>query len=134
MTRPALLRGSPVLRTPLKPYRSIGVEVPIAAAALGATIVEKHVTLARFDGGPNAAFSLEPAELAALVHGMRAAWRSLYVARNVASGEILTDDNVRSIWPGFGLHLKYLLKIVGNARGTRWRAAHRYFRRGGDQQ
>jgi pseudaminic acid synthase len=113
---------------------TLGTEVAIAAVALGAAIVEKHVTLARVDGGPDAAFSLEPAELAALVQGVRTAWsalgrteygrapsesdnaalrRSLYAVKDIAAGEALTEENVRSIRPGLGLPPKYLPQVLG---------------------
>jgi len=119
--------------------------VSIAAVAQGACLIEKHVTLARADGGPDSAFSLEPDELKALVEGCGAAWealgtrhygpassergsvqfrRSLYAVRDIAAGETLTEANIRSIRPGFGLPPKALPEIVGCkaavaiARGT----------------
>lgn len=124
---------------------TMGIAVSIAAVALGACVIEKHVTLKRADGGPDAAFSLEPAELKALVDGCRTAWqalgdvkceqaasekpnltfrRSLYVVRDTAAGEAFTPDNLRSIRPGFGLAPKHLPAILGKraartlARGT----------------
>jgi N-acetylneuraminate synthase len=124
---------------------SVGVAVSIAAVAQGACVIEKHVTLARADGGPDAAFSLEPVELKALVEGCRTAWealgsphynptsseranlqfrRSLYAVRDIAAGESFNNDNVRSIRPGFGLPPKYHAQIIGArarraiARGT----------------
>ncbi len=121
-----------------------GVAVAAAAVALGACIVEKHVTLARADGGPDAAFSLEPEELAHLVRDCRTAWealgsadyrratdevanrqlrRSLYVVRDVAAGAVLGADDVRSIRPGYGLAPKHLAEVVG-------RRAARALRRG----
>ncbi len=111
-----------------------GTPVAVAAVALGAAIVEKHLTLDRADGGPDAAFSLEPAELAELVLGCRAAWeargtvnydvtpseagnrtlrRSLYVVADVAAGEPFTAANVRSIRPGFGLPPAALPRVIG---------------------
>jgi N-acetylneuraminate synthase len=111
-----------------------GTTVPIAAIALGATVVEKHFTLCRADGGPDADFSLEPDELRQLVDGVRAAWqclgdgdekikpseaqslqyrRSLYVVADVGAGEIFTAQNVRSIRPGFGLPPKEIAKVIG---------------------
>ncbi|HVV79535.1 MAG TPA: pseudaminic acid synthase [Pseudolabrys sp.] len=120
-------------------------DVAVAATALGAAVVEKHVTLARADGGPDAAFSLEPHELAALVQGVRTAHaalgradygraaseqpnmvlrRSLYAVRDIAAGEVLTAESVRSIRPGYGLAPKHLSKVLGRrarraiARGT----------------
>lgn len=113
---------------------TMGVAVPIAAVALGAVVIEKHVTLARKDGGPDSAFSLEPDELKQLVQGVRAAWaargrvdysrkpseagnaifrRSLYIVADVAKGERLTSRHVRSIRPGHGLPPKYLDQILG---------------------
>jgi N-acetylneuraminate synthase len=113
---------------------SLGVEVAIASVALGAAIVEKHVTLARADGGPDAGFSLEPDELAALVKGVRTAYvalgtaeygrarseegnvqfrRSLYVVKDIAAGEIFSESNLRSIRPGFGLPPKHLTEVLG---------------------
>ena len=113
---------------------TLGIEVAIAAVALGAAIIEKHVTLARTDGGPDAAFSLEPNELKAIVKGIQIAHaargcadsgivasekanmqfrRSLYAVKDIAAGETLTDENVRSIRPGFGLAPKYLPEILG---------------------
>jgi len=124
---------------------TLGTEVAVAAAALGAAVIEKHFTLARADGGPDAAFSLEPDELAALVKGVRTAHealghadygrtaseqpnvmfrRSLYAVEDIKAGELLTEKNVRSIRPGYGLSPKYLPEILGRraqtaiARGT----------------
>ena len=111
-----------------------GTAAAVAAVALGASIIEKHFTLARADGGPDAEFSLEPDELRRLVDDCRAAWealgdpvlrrgevetgnrqfrRSLYVVRDVAAGAALTPDDVRSIRPGFGLEPKRLPDILG---------------------
>jgi N-acetylneuraminate synthase len=113
---------------------TLGTAAAVAAVALGACLIEKHVTLARADGGPDAAFSLEPEELARLVQDCRAAWealgaadyrrgaeeavnrqfrRSLYVVRPVAQGSPLTPDDVRSIRPGFGLEPRRLDEVLG---------------------
>ena len=118
---------------------TLGIAVPVGAVALGATIIEKHVTLRRSDGGPDAAFSLEPEELADLVAACRTAFdavgkitydltpseipnlvfrRSLYVVKNIAAGEDFTTENVRSIRPAHGLAPKHLPNILGR------RAAH----------
>ena len=111
-----------------------GTAAAVAAVALGAAIIEKHFTLARADGGPDAAFSLEPAEFAALTRDCKAAWsalgsatydelgseraaaghrRSLYVAAAVKAGEALTAANIRSVRPGYGLAPKHLPDILG---------------------
>jgi pseudaminic acid synthase len=124
---------------------TLGTAVSVASVALGGSVVEKHVTLRRSDGGPDAAFSLEPNELEVLVRECRSAWqalgqvnyqrvgseqsntvfrRSLYVVHDIAEGEPLTADNVRSIRPGYGLAPKHLDKILGRravreiSRGT----------------
>ena len=111
-----------------------GTEVAIAAVALGAAIIEKHVTLRRADGGPDAAFSLEPDELEALCRGCRTAFsalgqvdydrkpseaqsmvfrRSLYVVEDMQAGQEFTEATVRRIRPGFGLAPKHLAEILG---------------------
>jgi N-acetylneuraminate synthase len=111
----------------------------MAAIALGAAVIEKHVTLARADGGPDAAFSLEPDELKALVDGCRQAHaalggvrgdpspseagnlvlrRSLYAVADIGAGETFTGDNVRSIRPGHGLAPKLLPDLLGRRAAT----------------
>jgi N-acetylneuraminate synthase len=113
---------------------TLGIEVAIAAVALGACLVEKHFTLRRADGGPDSAFSLEPEELAALVRGARTAFtalgtgtvaraeieegskvfrRSLYAVADIGVGEMLTAKNIRIIRPGFGLAPKHLPDVIG---------------------
>ncbi len=106
----------------------------IASVALGASIIEKHFTLDRSAGGPDDSFSLEPAELAALCQGAKTAWsalglvdygrksseqgnvkfrRSLYFVKNMNAGDVITEDCVRSVRPGFGLPPKLIKKIIG---------------------
>lgn len=111
-----------------------GIGAAVAAVAFGAAIIEKHVTLSRADGGVDAAFSLEPAELALLRIESDRAWRalggivegptsaeaasrifrrSLYVVEDLAAGTVLTRDNVRSIRPGHGLAPKHRAAVLG---------------------
>ena len=111
-----------------------GSAVAVAAVALGAAAIEKHFTLSRADGGPDAAFSLEPDEFASLCRGSRQAWealgrvsfdlvgqersnvmfrRSVFAVRDIAEGEALTRQNVRVIRPGHGLAPKHLKTVLG---------------------
>ena len=113
---------------------TLGIAVPVAAVALGACIIEKHLTLRRSDGGPDAAFSLEPAEFRAMVDAVRVAEkavgkvnyemsekeqasrvfrRSLFVVKDMKAGEEFTRENVRSIRPGYGLPVKELDRVLG---------------------
>lgn len=113
---------------------TLSTAVATAAVALGASIIEKHITLCRNDGGPDAAFSLEPEELRRLVEDCRTAYaalgqvgyeqppcekaslvfrRSLYVVEDIRAGEPFTTRNVRSIRPGYGAPPKYLPSILG---------------------
>jgi len=132
---------------------TLGVEVAVASVALGACLIEKHFTLRRADGGPDAAFSLEPDEMTRLVRETKSAFsalgtgaeeraevekqsmafrRSIYVVRDVAAGEVFSSENLRVIRPGYGLAPKHLPDIFGKrasralARGTRltWDAIH----------
>lgn len=124
---------------------TLGIGVSLAAIALGATVIEKHVTLDRSDGSVDAAFSLEPDELATLVEEANRAWRSLgtahigpteaeksavtrrrslYVGENIRAGEQLTEKNVVRIRPGLGLAPRHYDEVLGRtaavdiARGT----------------
>lgn len=118
---------------------TIGTAVSVAATALGATMIERHVTLRRAYGGPDGAFSLEPDELARLVAEVKAAnsaiggseWRtidaedtsrrlkrSLYVTADCETGEILTPANLRSIRPGGGLPPKHYHEVLGRRLQT----------------
>lgn len=111
-----------------------GVAVPVAAVALGACIIEKHLCLSRADGGPDAAFSLEPQEFRAMVEAVRTAEkalgsvqfacgpreansrkfrRSLFVVEDVKKGELFTAHNVRSIRPADGLHPRHFNEVLG---------------------
>jgi len=115
---------------------SLGIAVPVAAVALGACIIEKHLTLSRSIVGPDSAFSLEPGEFKAMIEAVRAAEtalgevsyeiteheatsrafrRSLYVVSQVRAGEAFTSDNLRSIRPGNGLPPKHLDEVLGRS-------------------
>lgn len=113
---------------------TMGADVAVAAVALGATLVEKHFILRRSIGGPDAAFSMEKDEFAAMVRSIRNVekalgsvvypsdaaaikgrefCRSLYIARDMKAGDVFTQENVRSVRPGFGMHPKYLREVIG---------------------
>jgi len=116
-----------------------GIGAAVAAVALGAVLIEKHVTLRRADGGVDAAFSLEPEEVRALVVETERAWqavgsvhygptraereslrfrRSIYVSADVRAGEELGAHNLRVVRPGFGLPPKHFASILGRRAGT----------------
>jgi N-acetylneuraminate synthase len=113
---------------------TLGIAVPVAAVALGACIIEKHITLSRATPGPDSVFSLEPQEFQEMVAAVRSAWsalgrvhyepsaneaasrvfrRSLYAVRDIGAGDALTEENVRSIRPGYGLAPKHLDEVLG---------------------
>lgn len=113
---------------------TLTISVAVASAALGASIIEKHFTLKRSDGGPDAGFSLEPEEFKELVKSVREAEKavgktqyrsggkekeniifrkSLFIVRDIKRGEEFTRENVRCIRPGYGLAPKFLPKIIG---------------------
>jgi N-acetylneuraminate synthase len=113
---------------------TMGVGVSVASIALGATVIEKHFTLNRADGGVDSAFSMEPTEMGQLVLEAARAWqalgkvsygatqaeeksmifrRSLYVVKDLKVGDVLTKENVRAIRPGLGLPTKYLEVLIG---------------------
>ena len=142
-TLPAMIQR---YRTPVGlSDHTMGIAAPIAAVALGAAMIEKHLTLDRADGAVDAAFSLEPAEFRAMAVACGDAWsalgrvregptaaeaaervnrRSLYAVTDIAAGERLTPANVRSIRPGLGLHPRELQAVLGRracsaiAKGT----------------
>lgn len=112
---------------------TMGIGVSVASVALGATVIEKHFTLNRADGGVDSSFSLEPTEMTQLVLETERAWqslgrisygpteaekqsiqyrRSLYVVQDLQAGDVLTKDNVRAIRPGLGLPTKYLDQVL----------------------
>ena len=124
---------------------TMGVGVSVASVALGATVIEKHFTLSRSDGGVDSSFSLEPQEMASLVTETERAWRALgttsygpteaelkslkyrrglRVTQDIKAGDLLTSDNIRAIRPGGDLSSKYLHAVIGRraksalARGT----------------
>lgn len=113
---------------------TMGVGVSVASVALGATVVEKHFTLSRADGGVDSTFSMEPDEMSQLVVESERAWqslgkvsygateaekksiqfrRSLYIVKDIKAGETLTKENVRAIRPGLGMSPKYLEQVIG---------------------
>jgi pseudaminic acid synthase len=118
---------------------TLGIGVSIAAVALGATVFEKHFTLDRADGGVDSAFSMEPAEMSSLVTETQRAWmalgdvrygptpgdekslvfrRSIYVVKDMAEGDVFSEENVRVIRPGLGLPPRMFDQILGRRAGT----------------
>jgi N-acetylneuraminate synthase len=113
---------------------TMGVGVSVASVALGASVIEKHFTLSRADGGVDSAFSMEPDEMFSLVIESERVWkamgvvsygpteaeqkslqyrRTLYIVEDVKAGDVLTDKNLRAIRPGFGLRPKYYEIFIG---------------------
>lgn len=113
---------------------TLGTEISVAAAALGAKVIEKHLTLSRSDGGPDGAFSMEPEEFKVMVQQIRNVEkalgngvysltekqksnrkfsRSLFVVKDMKRGEVFTEENIRSIRPGDGMHTKHYEDILG---------------------
>ena len=113
---------------------TLGITVPIVATTLGATVIEKHFILDKKIGGPDASFSLDLDEFSAMVKAVRETensigkvkyelsekvkksmifGRSLFAIEDIKEGEFLTDRNVKSIRPGYGLHPKYLKDVIG---------------------
>jgi N-acetylneuraminate synthase len=125
---------------------TMGIGVPIAAVACGATVIEKHFTLSRAEGGVDSAFSLEPFEMKLLVEESERAWqslgkvcygiksagekkslqfrRSIYFVKDMQAGEIIKEEHIRCIRPGYGLEPKHFEKLLGKkvksviSRGT----------------
>jgi sialic acid synthase SpsE len=112
---------------------TLGIAVPVAAVALGACIVEKHFTLSRSIPGPDSAFSLEPQEFKAMVDAIRTTEkaigkvsyevteheaasrvfrRSLFVVKDMKAGDVFTEENVRSIRPGYGMHTRFVKEVI----------------------
>lgn len=124
---------------------TMGIGVAVASVALGATVIEKHFTLSRAEGGVDSVFSMEPNEFKSLVEEAKIAWqacgtvhygtvnsensslarRSLYVIKDMKKGDMLTRENLRSIRPGYGLPVKHIDELLGMLvtkdieRGTR---------------
>lgn len=112
---------------------TMGSTVPIVAVAFGATVVEKHFILDRSLGGPDSSFSMEPNEFSAMVKGIREAEaslgeitydvseknklrrRSLFVAKDIKKGEVITEEHLKSVRPGHGMHPKYYLDFIGTS-------------------
>jgi pseudaminic acid synthase len=118
---------------------TMGTAVSVAAIAMGASVIEKHVTLSRAEAGPDSEFSLEPNELEQLCSDTKSAWcamgevnyalkqvekenlkfrRSIYVVTNIKAGERFTADNIRRIRPGFGLPPKMYEQVIGKVAST----------------
>ncbi|MEK4228439.1 pseudaminic acid synthase [Solibacillus sp. FSL H8-0538] len=118
---------------------TMGTGVSVAAVALGATVIEKHFTLNRADGGVDSAFSMEPTEMQSLVEETKRAWqaigkvkygptekeksslkfrRSLYVSEDLRAGDFFTNDNVKIVRPGYGLEPKYIESVLGKKAKT----------------
>lgn len=118
---------------------TMGSAVAVGAVALGARIIEKHFTLSRSGGGPDGAFSMEPDEFKQMVQDIRTVEkalgtvcyeltakqkeskvfrRSLFVVRDIKAGEVFSEENVRSIRPGYGLEPKFIYNVLGRKSKT----------------
>lgn len=118
---------------------TMGIGVAVGSVAFGATVIEKHFTLSRADGGVDATFSMEPDEMATLVVETKRAWqaigkvsygptaaetaslkyrRSIYVAEDIKAGELLSEQNIKIVRPGYGLEPKYYDTVVGHVVKT----------------
>ena len=117
---------------------TLGIGVSVASIGFGVTCIEKHITMSRADGGVDSSFSMEPQEFALLVtesnrafdalgrvfYGLEevegkvsAGKRSIYAARNIAPGDVLTEENIRVIRPGYGLHPRHFQGLLGKLAG-----------------
>jgi pseudaminic acid synthase len=126
---------------------TMGNTVPVVAAAFGAKLIEKHFILDRSIGGPDASFSLNEAEFADMVKAVREAEvavgvvdynltekqregrafsRSLYVAKDIKAGELITEDNVKSVRPGYGLHPKHFKEMLGSVAKRDYKRGDRF--------
>lgn len=126
---------------------TIGATVPIVATCFGAKIIEKHFILDRSIGGPDASFSMNEQEFAEMVKAVREAEkaigvvdynltkkqtkgrdfsRSLYVVKDIKAGEVITEEHVRSIRPGFGLHPKHYCEIIGSIANKNFERGDRF--------
>ena len=126
---------------------TLGTTVPVVATALGATVIEKHFILDRSIGGPDAAFSLDEGEFTEMVSAVRQAEkaigkvsyeptakqisgrafsRSLYVAQDIEMGETITEENLRSVRPGFGMHPKFLKEYIGKKAERKYYKGERF--------
>ena len=113
---------------------TMGIGVSLGAVALGASFIEKHFTLDRADGGVDSSFSMEPHEMELLVKESRVCWqsighvkygvsedelvslkfrRSLYITENLKKGDVISEKNIRSVRPGFGLSIDMLRNVIG---------------------
>ncbi|WP_373056146.1 pseudaminic acid synthase [Zunongwangia sp. H14] len=126
---------------------TMGNTVPVVATCFGAKIIEKHFILDKSIGGPDASFSMDEDEFAAMVKAVREAEkaigkidysltekqkkgkdfaRSIYVAEDIKAGETYTEENIRSVRPGFGMHPKYLKDYLGKKAGKDWEKGDRF--------
>jgi N-acetylneuraminate synthase len=138
LTIPDLQKYFPDCKIGLSDH-TLGIGVSIASVALGASVIEKHFTLSRADGGVDSAFSMEPSEMKQLVEECNNAYkalgkisyeisesekksqifrRSLYTVKDIKKGEIFTPENIRSIRPGYGLHPRFYEKALGKTALT----------------
>lgn len=126
---------------------TLGNTVPVVATAMGGKVIEKHFILDKSVGGPDASFSLDEKEFSEMVKAVREAEnaigtvdysltekqnkgkdfsRSLYVVKDIKKGEVITEKNVRSIRPGFGMHPKYLKDFLGEKADRNWEKGDRF--------